>query len=144
MGKSSWNEDQSALKSQKKTILIVEDSPTQAAQIRALLVSNGIQVLIARDGLEGVEMAEQFLPAVIILDWELPKMNGGEVARILKNNPQTMQIPIIIFTRYDQVEIITAGLQEGAIDFIPKDAFAKVVMIETLKQMGFIKATPER
>lgn len=140
MGISSRNEHKMDFENLRKTILVVEDSPTQAAQIRALLVANGLKVLLAQDGQEGIEMAQQYYPGLIILDWELPVMNGGEVARVLKNNSKTSQIPIIIFTRYDQAEIVSAGLQEGAVDFIPKDAFAKVVMVETLKQMGFINA----
>lgn len=140
MGISSRNEHKRDFENLRKTILVVEDSPTQAAQIRALLVANGLKVLLAQDGQEGIEMAQQYYPGLIILDWELPVMNGGEVARVLKNNSKTSQIPIIIFTRYDQAEIVSAGLQEGAVDFIPKDAFAKVVMVETLKQMGFINA----
>jgi len=121
-----------------KTVLVVEDSPTQAVQTRALLVANGLHVIIACDGVEGLEMAVEYLPELIILDWELPRMNGGEVLRALKNKSQTCQIPIIVFTHHDTPEIKIAGLQEGAVDFIPKDAFAKVVMLETLKQMGFI------
>lgn len=140
MGISSRNEHKRDFENLRKTILVVEDSPTQAAQIRALLVANGLKVLLAQDGQEGIEMAQQYYPGLIILDWELPVMNGGEVARVLKSNSKTSQIPIIIFTRYDQAEIVSAGLQEGAVDFIPKDAFAKVVMVETLKQMGFINA----
>lgn len=122
----------------KKTILVVEDSPTQAAQIRALLVANGLQVLIACDGVEGVEQAMEYLPELVILDLEMPRMNGAEVAHALKNDPKTKDIPIILFTRHDAPEILAMGLKEGVVDFIPKDAFAKVVMIETLKQMKII------
>ncbi len=122
-----------------KTILLVEDSPTQAMQTRALLMANGLRVLIATDGVEGVEMADRDLPGVVVLDWELPRMNGGDVVRSLKNNPNTRTIPIIILSRHDAPEIINMGLEGGAIDFIPKDTFAKIVLIETLRQMGYIE-----
>ncbi len=123
-----------------KTILLVEDSPTQALQTRALLMANGLQVIVATDGVEGIEMAQRSLPGLIVLDWELPRMNGGDVVRSLKNNPNTRLIPIIILTRYDSPEFINSGLEGGAVDFIPKDAFAKVVLVETLKQMGYIES----
>jgi CheY-like chemotaxis protein len=123
----------------KKTILVVEDSPTQAVQIRALLIANGLSVQLAADGIEGLEKASEYLPDLIILDLEMPRMNGIEMARELKNNPLTRQIPMIMFTRHDTPEVMVMGLDEGIVDFIPKDAFAKVVMVETLKQMGFIK-----
>ena len=124
---------------ERKTILLVEDSPTQALQTRALLVANGLKVMVATDGIEGIEMAEQNLPSLIVLDWELPRMNGGEVVRTLKSNPHTRSIPIIILSRHDTPDIIHTGLEGGALDFIPKDAFAKVVLVETLKQMGYIE-----
>ncbi len=122
----------------KKTILVVEDSPTQAAQIRALLVANGLHVQLACDGVEGLEMAGEILPDLIILDMEMPRMNGIEMAHALKDNPSTCKIPMIMFTRFDSPEVMALGLEEGIVDFIPKDAFAKVVMVETLKQMGII------
>ncbi len=122
----------------KKTILVVEDSPTQAVQIRALLVANGLHVQLAADGVEGLERANEIIPDLIILDLEMPRMNGIEMARALKENPLTCKIPLIMFTRHDSPEAMAMGLEEGIVDFIPKDAFAKVVMIETLKQMGII------
>ncbi|NLG96104.1 MAG: response regulator [Chloroflexi bacterium] len=123
---------------QKKTILVVEDSPVQAAQIRALLVAHGLHVELAEDGIYGLEKAEIVDPALIILDLEMPRMNGVETARALKKNPATRNIPLILFTRHGLDHAKALGLEDGMIDFIPKDAFAKVVMIETLKQMGII------
>ena len=128
---------------EKKTILVVEDSPTQAAQIRALLVANGLQVQLACDGIEGLEKAVETQPALIILDLEMPRMNGVETARALKANLLTRKIPLILFTRHELTEAKALGLDEEIADFIPKDAFAKVVMIETLKQMGIIRGAAE-
>lgn len=122
----------------KKTILVVEDSPTQAAQTRALLVANGLNVQLAGDGVEGLEKAVEVHPELIILDLEMPRMNGLEMANALKENPVTNKIPIIFFTRHPVPEALVAGSGERVLDFIPKDAFAKVVMIETLKQMGIL------
>ena len=134
---SSVNYSEGAKK--KKTVLVVEDSPTQAAQIRALLVANGLRVLVAEDGLDGLEQATEYLPELVILDLEMPRMNGIEVAHALKANPRTKHIPLILFTRHDSPEAMSMGIEEGVVDFIPKDAFAKVVMIETLKQMKIIQ-----
>jgi chemosensory pili system protein ChpA (sensor histidine kinase/response regulator) len=128
----------------KKTILVVEDSPTQAVQIRALLVANGLHVEIAGDGIEGLERANEVMPDLIILDLEMPRMNGIEMAHELKKNSRTCKIPLIMFTRHDNPEAMAMGLGEGIVDFIPKDAFAKVVMVETLKQMGIINRSPAR
>lgn len=127
-----------ALQSNKKRVLVVEDSPTQAFQTRALLVANGLQVIVAYDGQDGISQAQEFLPDMIILDLELPNKNGIEVARELKSDPATREIPIIMFTRHDSPEAMAMGMEVGITDYIPKDAFSKVVLIETLKQMGII------
>lgn len=134
------NDQEQEKAGRKRTILVVEDSPTQAVQIRALLVANGLHVELAADGLEGMQMANELLPGLIILDLEMPRMNGVEVVRALKKDARTKNIPIIIFTRHDSPEALAMGLDQGVVDFIPKDAFAKVVMVETLKQMGFIRS----
>lgn len=134
------NDQEQEKAGRKRTILVVEDSPTQAVQIRALLVANGLHVELAADGVEGMQMANELLPGLIILDLEMPRMNGVEVVRALKKDARTKNIPIIIFTRHDSPEALAMGLDQGVVDFIPKDAFAKVVMVETLKQMGFIRS----
>jgi CheY-like chemotaxis protein len=122
----------------RKRVLIVEDSPTQAAQLRALLMANNLTVQTAADGLEGLRHAEDSLPDLVILDLELPGMSGIEVAKSLKANTRTRDIPIILFTRHDSPDVMAMGLEHGIVDFIPKDVFAKIVLLETLKHMGII------
>ena len=122
-----------------RNILVIEDSVTQAMQIRALLIANNLLVTLAFDGADGLEKALEILPGLIISDFEMPLMNGVEVARALKNNPLTRDIPIILFTGHTMQDALQMGLGEGIVEIIPKDAFAKVVMVETLKQLGFIQ-----
>lgn len=122
----------------KKTILVVEDSPTQALHMQTLLEREGLEVLLAHDGKMGLRMAQEFLPSLIVLDVQMPEMNGFQVCRQLKNEPATKDIPIIMFTRHDEQEAVVLGLQTGAVDYIPKDAFADAVLLETLRQMKFI------
>lgn len=121
-----------------KTILLVEDSTTQALHFQTLLEENGLQVLWASDGESGVEMARRQSPDLIVLDIQLPKMNGFEVCLKLKEMRATAEIPVIMLTRFDEAESVVQGLQAGAIDYIPKDAFAGAVLLETLRQMGLI------
>lgn len=122
----------------KSTILVVEDSPTQAIHIQSMLEQNGAQVLLAVDGLEGIKLAEGMQPDLIVLDMQLPDMNGLQVCKHLKGNKETDQIPVIMFTRYDDTETIALGLQLGIVDYIPKDAFADAVLLETLRQMNLL------
>ena len=124
----------------QKSILLVEDSTTQALHLRTLLEREGLQVAWARDGRQGVEKAQQLHPDLVVLDIQMPEMNGFEVSRMLKEEAETADIPIIMFTRYDDAQSVMSGLETGAIDYIPKDAFAEAVLLETLRQMGFVAA----
>lgn len=123
---------------QSKTILIVEDSTTQALHLQALLEQEGLEVELAYDGRAGLQMAQQLQPDLIVLDVQMPEMNGFQVCQQLKEAHDTADIPVIMFTRYDEHEAVMLGLQTGVIDYIPKDAFADAVLLETLRQMGFI------
>jgi DNA-binding response OmpR family regulator len=122
----------------KRKILVVEDSPTQSLHLQTLLEQEGLEVLLAHDGRTGLELAQQLHPDLIVLDVQMPGMNGFQVCRQLKNTNTTADIPIIMFTRHDEQEAVVLGLQTGAVDYIPKDAFADAVLLETLRQMKLI------
>lgn len=126
------------VKSHKK-ILIIEDSTIQAEALRKLLEQHGLRVLCAPDGRVGVELAQQWLPDVIILDVKLPDMDGFEVCRYLKDNPKTENIPIVMLTVYSDLPNLRMGIYLGAVDFIPKDEFANVVLLETLRQLQVLE-----
>ncbi len=124
---------------ERKRILIVEDSPTQALHLQALLEQVGLEVLVAYDGQTGLEMARSWQPDLVVLDVQMPGMNGFQVCQQLKRTAATAEIPIIMFTRHDEQEAVVLGLQTGAVDYIPKDAFADAVLLETLRQMKLIR-----
>ena len=121
-----------------RTILVVEDSTTQALHLQVLLEQEELNVLLAHDGRLGLQMAQQLHPDLIVLDVQMPEMNGFQVCQQLKKARETADIPVIMFTRHDEHESVILGLQTGAVDYIPKDAFADAVLLETLRQMGFI------
>ena len=121
-----------------KVVLIVEDSPTQAIHLRTIIEQMGVKVVCASNGHTGLYMAQQMRPDMVILDVQMPEINGFEVCKILKSSPETANIPIILFTVNDSKEAIQLGMEYGVIDYIPKDAFSDAVLIETLRQMGFV------
>jgi two-component system alkaline phosphatase synthesis response regulator PhoP len=106
--------------------------------LQVLLEQEELNVLLAHDGRLGLQMAQQLHPDLIVLDVQMPEMNGFQVCQQLKKARETADIPVIMFTRHDEHESVMLGLQTGAVDYIPKDAFADVVLLETLRQMGFI------
>ena len=125
----------------QKTILVIEDSTTQALHLRMLLEGNRLNVEWADTGLKGVDMAQQLLPDLIILDLQLPDINGVQVGERLKNDDDTSSIPIILMTRYDDSEMVLEAMEIGIDDYIPKDAFADAVLLETLRQMGLLASS---
>jgi two-component system sensor histidine kinase/response regulator len=121
-----------------KTILLIEDSATQALHLKLLLEQEGLEVAWASAGQMGLKMARQLLPDLILLDVQMPDMNGFQVCQQLRKADDTNYIPIIMLTRFDDPETVTLGMQVGVTDYIPKDAFADAVLLETLRQMGMI------
>jgi len=102
------------------TILIVEDSLTQAKRLEHLLSKTGYTVLIARHGAEGLEMAREKKPTVIITDVMMPEMDGYDMCRRIKDEPDLAATPVIILTALSDPEDVIKGLKSGADNFHPK------------------------
>jgi CheY-like chemotaxis protein len=121
-----------------KTVLVVEDSPTEAENTRAMLADKGLKVVCASDGPSGLQKAQEIHPDLIVMDVNMPGMNGFEVVQALKNDPKSADIPIVMLTSSETPESLMMGLDVGAVDYIPKDVFAMRVLVETIQQMGLI------
>ena len=101
-------------------ILVVEDEEALSDILRDALKRHGYKIERAFDGDTGLEMAEKLLPDLIILDIMLPRMDGWEVCRRLKENKKTSAIPIILLTARRDEQDVVAGLDLGADDYIRK------------------------
>jgi two-component system alkaline phosphatase synthesis response regulator PhoP len=119
-------------------VLLIEDSPTQAAQIKTTLESVGLSVRVAYDGPDGLRMVLEQKPDLIVLDVKLPTMDGFQVCRRLKRAPETASIPVIMLTEKDGAQATMSGLQAGADDYIPKDIFATEHLMNTLQELGLM------
>lgn len=120
-------------------VLLVEDSRTQAAQIKDTLEGVGLTVRIAYDGPDGLREAMEDPPALIVLDVKLPSMDGFQVCRRLKRHPITRDIPVIMLTEKASAKATMSGLHAGADDYIPKDIFASEHLINTLQELGVLE-----
>ena len=109
-------------------ILIAEDSPTQAAELQYLLESAGCKVTVARNGIEALACIAEARPTVIISDIVMPQMDGYELCRQLKANPQTAGIPVILVTSLADARDVVHGLACGADNFIVKPYDEKYLM----------------
>jgi DNA-binding response OmpR family regulator len=101
-------------------ILLIEDSPTQALRFQLLLQRAGYRVHIIADGAEGWRVACDDLPRLILLDVDLPTMDGFQVLARLKRGRATAKIPIIMLTNREHVSNVMQALDMGADNYLPK------------------------
>lgn len=98
-------------------ILVVEDDPDLSLLIKLELETEGYQVQVVHDGMQALIEARQSEPQLMILDRSLPKMNGIEVCRRIR---QTSSLPILMLTSFDRLEEKVEGLDAGASDYLTK------------------------
>jgi two-component system, cell cycle response regulator len=103
-----------------KTILIIDDSVPLHKLIKAHLEPDDLKVKSAHEGESGLAAAARFHPSLIVLDVDMPRMNGFEVCRRLKANPTTAEIPIIFLTANPMVGEKVKAFNLGATDYITK------------------------
>ena len=104
----------------KKKILFIEDEPEQIMMVSLRLEAHDYKIISAGNGEEGLKKAEKENPNLILLDLVMPKMDGAEVCRRLKENPRTKDIPVIIITASGVKNLEQKCLALGAKDIIRK------------------------
>ncbi len=100
--------------------LIIEDSRTQAKKLAALLTSDGFTVEVALDGESGVEACLREVPDIVLSDIVLPGIDGLEVCRRLRDNPETARVPILVLTSLAEPTEVLRALAAGATNFTSK------------------------
>jgi len=104
----------------KEVVLVIEDEPDVLDLIRLHLRKEGFAVIEASDGLAGLKLAREKLPAAIVLDLMIPEMRGEDVCRQLRAREVTARIPVIMLTAKARPEDRVAGLELGADDYLTK------------------------
>jgi len=99
--------------SESKEILVVEDDALSADVLRRWLTRRGFVVRIAKDGAEGVRLAREAPPALVIMDLSLPVLDGLAATRALREAPETRAIPVVMLTGHASEEIEVACVQAG-------------------------------
>jgi CheY-like chemotaxis protein len=114
-----------------KPILIIEDNEQTLYLLTFILEKHGYDVIQARDGRAGIELAGQVKPALILLDIQLPVLDGYAVARELRSNPALTDIPIVAVTSYamtgDRERILAAGCTSYIEKPIDPDTFVSQI-----------------
>lgn len=119
-------------------VLIVDDIALNRKLQHAYLDAVGYDVILAKDGTEALEKIKTESPDLILLDVMMPKMNGFELCREIKNNEETRFIPVILVTALNEIENKIKGIEAGADDFIGKP-FNKLELLARVKSLLRIK-----
>ena len=98
----------------------MEDDPTVAQMYRLKLELDGYQVIMARDGEEGLRLADELGPDLVFLDIRLPKMDGFAVLEGLRRCERTRNVPVVILSNYGEQDLVERGLKLGALEYLIK------------------------
>lgn len=104
----------------RPSVLLVEDDPDTRHMYATCLDVLGFDVSEARDGIEGVRCAQAVHPNVVLMDVAMPRMDGLEATRRLKNNPDTASVPVVILSAFTTRQDRERALAAGASEFVAK------------------------
>jgi len=117
----------------KTKILIIEDDQFLREFLFKKLSEENFEVLAAKEGKEGVELAKKEKPDLILLDLILPEKNGYEVLEDLKKNPLTSEIPVLVLSNLGQKEEIEEAFRKGAKDYLVKAYFSLEEIVSKIR-----------
>ena len=115
-------------------ILIVDDDDDILLIVQTILASAGYSAFVAHNGREGVDLARELGPDLILLDVMMPELSGCEVCTTLKNGPDTRSIPIVMLTVKSEIRDLITGMQVGADDYITKP-FTRRKLLSTVRRL---------
>ncbi len=114
----------------RSKILVIEDNEQNLYLVTFMLEKHGYEVVQARDGRQGIDLAAQIEPALILLDIQLPVMDGYTVAQELRNNPALNDVPIVAVTSYAMAGDRERTLAAGCTGYIEKPINPETFMAE--------------
>jgi len=104
----------------KKKVLLVDDSNTVLLMEKMILAKGPFEIIVARDGIEGVEKAKSEQPDVILLDVMMPRLDGLSACAVLRSDAATAHIPIVMVTTRAEEMNIEAAFRNGCTDYVTK------------------------
>ena len=124
----------------KPLILVVDDILANLQLIGTILDEHGYDVSLAKSGPEALELVKSIKPDLILLDIMLPGMDGFEVIKNLKNNPETQDIPVIFLTSKNETSDIIKGFKTGGVDYVIKPFEAEILLARIKTQIDLKKS----
>jgi putative two-component system response regulator len=124
------------------SILLIEDDPQAVGVLEPILISKGYSVTVARDGVEGLNKLRSTSPDLLLCDIDMPRMDGIEVCRAVKNDPATRLIPVVMLTGFGDLENKIEALQAGADEFLnkPYNSLELFTRLNSLLRMRYLNA----
>ena len=116
-------------------IVLVEDDGFLAGMYTTKLNLEGFEVIQEMDGAKGLELIKQKKPSLVLLDIILPKMDGFEILKALKEDNDTKDIPVVMLTNLGKKEEVDKGVSLGAEDYLIKAHFVPSEVIEKIKKI---------
>ena len=117
-----------------RKILLIEDSPTQAYVTSKVLERNGYEVILAENGEDGVVVAREQSPDLVIMDVVMPGKNGYEATRKIANDELTARIPVVMMTTKSEVTDKLWALRQGALGYLVKPV-AEDELVSTISNL---------
>jgi len=115
-----------------KRILLVEDTATMIMLEKLLLAGEGFEIATAGNGVEGLRKIKESPPDLVLLDVMMPEMDGIEMCRHLKENPETADIPVIMVTTLGEPEKVEQAFLAGCDDYLTKP-IDKIELLEKVR-----------
>ncbi len=111
----------------RERIVVVDDNANDVQVTKRFLERRGYDAVTALSGEEGLQLARQLMPDAMVIDYRMPGMDGFEVTRQLKSDPQLRTIPVLMLTGSDSAQHVVEGLGAGADDFVTKGSDTEVL-----------------
>lgn len=121
----------------KAKILVIDDEPNNL-QVLKLILQDSYQLIFAKNGVRGIELACEHKPNLILLDVMMPSINGFETCRRLKAIPEVENIPVIFVTAMTDVGDESKGFEVGAVDYITKPVSAPIVKARVKTHLSLV------
>ncbi len=124
------------MKTTKKKILIVDDDPNILLSVEFLLVKNGYDVLVARNGMEAIEIIEDTVPDIVLLDIMMPDVDGYVICEFIKKNERTKDSKVIFLSAKSRELDVEFGYKMGA-DLYMVKPFSTRTLLEKITELLF-------
>ncbi|NJP09558.1 MAG: response regulator [Leptolyngbyaceae cyanobacterium RU_5_1] len=126
---------QSQVRTTAARVMVVDDDPQILAGIRALLEPWGLQLATLAEPLQFWRMLEEFSPDLLVLDVNMPHLNGIELCQVVRTAPQWMRLPVLFFTAYTDANVLHQALSAGADDCVSKATTASDLVPRILNHL---------